>query len=90
VLKGFVIKESRQPDVDQVNKALRKQRLVCVISRKPARELKRQLWLPLLFPVHRLFDLYGSEYSVAFGKPALMLESLLFYRPTENNNPIIC
>ena len=90
VLKGFVIKESRQPDVDQVNKALRKQRLVCVISRTPARELKRKLWLPLLFPVHRLFDLYGSEYSVAFGKPALMLESLLFYRPTEDNNPIIC
>lgn len=89
-LKGFVIKESRQPDVDQVNKALRKQRLVCVISRTPARELKRKLWLPLLFPVHRLFDLYGSEYSVAFGKPALMLESLLFYRPTEDDNPIIC
>lgn len=90
VLKGFMIKESRQPDVDQVNKALRKQRLVCVISRTPARELKRKLWLPLLFPIHRLFDLYGSEYSVAFGKPALMLESLLFYRPTEDNNPIIC
>lgn len=88
-LKGFVIKESRQPWINEVNKALRKQRLVCVISRMPARDLKRRLWLPQLFPIYRLFDLYDSEYSVAFGKEALMLESLLFYRPTEDDHPII-
>jgi CRISPR-associated endonuclease/helicase Cas3 len=88
-LKRFIIKESRQPWINEVNKVLRKQRLVCVISRTPARDLKRRLWLPLLFPVHRLFDLYDSEYSVAFGKEALMLESLLFYRPTDDNKPLI-
>jgi CRISPR-associated endonuclease/helicase Cas3 len=88
-LKTFHIKESRQPDIDQVNKALRQKQLVCVLSDTPARELKRRLWLPMLFPVHRLVDLYGSEYSVTFGQEALLLESLLFYRPSTSNGPII-
>lgn len=88
-LKKFYIKESRQPWIDEVNKALRKLRLVCVMSDAPARDLKRRLWLPLLFPVYRLFDLYGSEYSVTFGKEALLLESMLFYRKPSQDGPII-
>jgi CRISPR-associated endonuclease/helicase Cas3 len=89
-LKKFYIKESSQPWINEINKALRKLRLVCVISDMPARDLKRRLWLPLLFPVYRLLDLYDSEYSVTFGKEALLLESLLFYRQPNSNNPIIC
>ena len=87
--KGFYIKESRQPWVGTVNRVLKKQRLVCVLSDAPARDLKRRLWLPLLFPVHRLLDLYDSEFSVAFGKEALLLESLLFYRKTEEDRAMI-
>jgi len=87
--KGFYIKESRQPWVGVVNRVLKKQRLVCVLSDTPARDLKRRLWLPLLFPIHRLLDLYDSEFSVAFGKEALLLESLLFYRKTEGDRAVI-
>jgi len=87
--KGFYIKESRQPWVDAVNRVLKKQRLVCVLSDIPAGNLKRQLWLPLLFPVHRLLDLYDSEFSVVFGKEALLLESLLFYRKTQVDGAVI-
>lgn len=87
--KGFYIKESHQPWVDAVNQALKKQRLVCVLSDAPARDLKRRLWLPLLFPVHRLLDLYDSEFSVAFGKEALLLESLLFFRKTDEDVAMI-
>jgi CRISPR-associated endonuclease/helicase Cas3 len=87
--RGFYIKESRQPWVDAVNQALRKQRLVCVLSDIPAGDLKRQLWLPLLFPIYRLLDLYDSEFSVVFGKEALLLESLLFYRKTAEDTAII-
>lgn len=88
VLKGFYVKESRQPWVDAVNKILKKQKLVCVISDRDPYELKRSLWLPLLFPVYRLSDLYDSEFAVAFGKEALLLESLLFYRKTGGDRPI--
>jgi hypothetical protein len=63
--------------------------LGCVLSDIPARDLKRRLWLPLLFPVQRLLDLYDSEFSVAFGKEALLLESLLFYRKTEQDQAMI-
>jgi len=87
--KGFYIKESRQLWGGAVNRVLKKQRLVCVLSDVPARDLKRRLWLPLLFPVHRLLDLYDSEFSVAFGKEALLLESLLFYRKTEEDRAMI-
>jgi CRISPR-associated endonuclease/helicase Cas3 len=87
--KGFYIKESRQPWTGAVNRVLKKQRLVCVLSDKPARELKRHLWLPFLFPVYRLLDLYESEFSVVFGKEALLLESLLFYRRTAKDMAII-
>ena len=87
--KGFYIKESRQPWIDTVNRVLKKQRLVCVLSDIMARDLKRRLWLPLLFPIYRVLDLYDSEFSVAFGKEALMLESLLFYRKTKENSAII-
>lgn len=87
--KGFYVKESRQPWVDAVNRVLKRQQLVCVISDMPAREMKRRLWLPLLFPIYRLTDLHDSEFSVAFGKEALLLESLLFYRKTGTDKPII-
>jgi CRISPR-associated endonuclease/helicase Cas3 len=89
VFKGFYIRESRQPWIDAVNRVLKKQRLVCVLSDIPARDLKRQLWLPLLFPVYRLLDLYDSEFSIAFGKEALLLESLLFYRKTAGDTAIV-
>jgi CRISPR-associated endonuclease/helicase Cas3 len=87
--KGFYIKESRQPWIDAVNRALKAVRLVCVLSDKKAHDLKRQLWLPLLFPIYRLYDLYDSEFSVAFGQSALLLESLLFYRKTNQDTAIL-
>lgn len=86
--KGFYIKESRQPWVDAVNRALKPLRLVCVLSDKPAPDLKRQLWLPMLFPLYRLRDRYDSEFAVTFGQPALLLDSLLFFRKTNQNKAI--
>ncbi len=90
VFKRFYIKESTQPWIGEVNQALKKQPLVCVLSNMSARKLKQKLWLPLLFPIQRLLDRYDDEFSVAFGKEALLLESLLFYRKTEGNQAIIC
>jgi CRISPR-associated endonuclease/helicase Cas3 len=63
-------------------------RLVCVLSDQKALDLKRQLWLPMLFPLYRLRDLYDSEYSVTFGQNALLLDSLLFYRKTTQDSAI--
>lgn len=87
-IKGFYIKDSRQPWIAAVNRRLQTLRLVCVLSDRKPQDLKRQLWLPLLFPVYRLHDLYDGEYSVAFGQNALLLDSLLFYRKTDREAAI--
>jgi CRISPR-associated endonuclease/helicase Cas3 len=88
VFKGFYVKESRQPWIGAVNQALKSLRLGCVFSDKSAQDLKRELWLPLLFPIYPVRDLYDSEYAVAFGQNALLLESLLFYRKTNQDRAI--
>ncbi len=89
LLKGFYVKESNQLWINAVNRVLQGKQLICVISDKSPFELKQQLWLPPLFPIHRLRDRYDSEFSVSFGHAALMLDSLLFYHKTNQNYAII-
>ena len=44
-------------------------------------ELKWNLKLSGVFPLYRLQDKTGSEYSIAFGQDAILLDSLLRFRP---------
>lgn len=80
VLSGFRIAEPRTSHaLPAVNKVLKRQKVVCCITKHDRRELWRRLWLPPLFPLYRLQDQRGNrEYTVAFGKAALMLEPLLW------------
>jgi CRISPR-associated endonuclease/helicase Cas3 len=93
VLGTFRITEPRTTHaLNVVNEVLKRQQVVCCISKRDRRELWRQLWLPPLFPLYRLHDQRGNrEYSVAFGKDALMLEPLLvrLRNKDENEAPII-
>ncbi len=79
VLSGFSIAEPRTSHVlPVVNEVLKRQKVVCCISKRDRGELWRRLRLPSLFPLYRLRDQRGNrEYTVTFGKQALMLEPLL-------------
>ncbi|MBC7248952.1 MAG: type I-D CRISPR-associated helicase Cas3' [Anaerolineae bacterium] len=80
VLSGFRIAEPRTSHaLPTVNDVLKRQEVVCCISKHDRRELWRRLRLPPFFPLYRLQDQRGNrEYTVAFGKAALMLEPLLW------------
>ncbi len=80
VLSGFRIAEPRTSHtLPTVNDVLKRQEVVCCISQRDRRELWRRLRLPPFFPLYRLQDRRGNrEYTVAFGKAALMLEPLLW------------
>lgn len=86
VCEGFFVREPIFTWKDSVNKALKSQKLVCVFSDKPRSELKSRLNLPALFPIQRVEDRTGAEYSVAFGQEALLLDSLLFWQRTKGDN----
>lgn len=88
VCEGFFVREPVFPWRDQVNKALKAQKLVCVFSNWQRAELRRRLNLPALFPIQRVQDNSGQEYAVAFGQEALLLDSLLFWRKTNGDNAI--
>ncbi|MFN3763552.1 MAG: hypothetical protein ACK4WK_10180, partial [Anaerolineae bacterium] len=92
VLSGFRIAEPRTSyALPAVNEVLKRQEVVCCISKFDRDELRRRLRLPPLFPLYRLQDQRGKEYSVAFGKAALMVEPLLWRLQgrDEDNAPII-
>lgn len=93
VLSGFRIAEPRTSHaLPAVNEVLKRQKVVCCISRRDQSELRRRLHLPPFFPLYRLQDRRGNhEYTVAFGKAALMLEPLLWRlrNRDEDEAPII-
>lgn len=65
---------------DQINTILRNRAIVAFICLHPADSLKRQLKLPLHFPVYDLQVQPGERfcaYSIAFDQAALMLDSIL-------------
>jgi len=78
VMDDFFVREPRPVWLDRVNKHLKRLKLACIISSQERNELKRRLRLGGIFPLYRLRDGLGHEYSVAFGQEALLLDSLLF------------
>jgi CRISPR-associated endonuclease/helicase Cas3 len=93
VLDGFSIAEPRTSHaLPAINQVLKRQKVVCCISKRDRRELWRRLHLPPFFSLHRLRDQLGNrECTVAFGKEALMLEPLLLRirNQDEDQTPII-
>lgn len=85
VLDGFFVSDPFFNDRDLVNKRLRGKSLTCIISDMGRNELKNKLNLGAMFPVQRLHDKTGAEFSVVFGQEALLLDSLLFWRKTKGD-----
>lgn len=89
VMENITVLAPRATWLDQVNRALKRQKLVGIISRMKPAELKSGLHLGMLFQVVCLEDQIGSQYSIAFGQEALLLETELFFRADKDEGAII-
>lgn len=92
VLNGFRIAEPRSnPCLSTINAILTRQNVVCYCTRHDQRDLRRMLHLPAMFPLFRVKDMYDKPYNVAFGKTALLLDSVMLKYKNRNleDTPII-
>jgi CRISPR-associated endonuclease/helicase Cas3 len=89
VMEDITVLEPRATWLNLVNRALKRKKLVCIISRMKSAELKVGLHLGMLFQVVRLEDQVGSQYSIAFGQEALLLETELFFREDKGDNAMM-
>lgn len=80
---GFWI-EAQHPDILKVSDALESAPLCTCVTEEDSSSLKRKLKLPPLFSVSKVRDDSGAVYSVAFGHDALLLDSLIHFRKTNN------
>lgn len=92
VLSGFSIAEPRTQAVTEVNAILKRQSVVCYVTRTDRGELRRRLRLPAHFPLYLARDMHRNrDYTVAFGKAALLLDSVMLRFKNKNveDEPII-
>lgn len=80
VLSGFTIQDTKNSFINEINRPMYKEKLVCLISDMKAKHLKTKYRLPLHFPIFTLKDDSNSDYCVAFGKEAFLLDSLLWWK----------
>jgi CRISPR-associated endonuclease/helicase Cas3 len=81
VLVGLQIWQPDNPWVGSINRRLQQQALVCYVLRKPVREVRLRLQLPMHFQIYPISDLNSvhdanAPYSVAFGQAALLIDTL--------------
>jgi CRISPR-associated endonuclease/helicase Cas3 len=81
VLAGLQIWQPDNPWVGAINRRLQSQAMVCYVLRKPVREVRLRLQLPMHFQLYPISDLNSvhdnnAPYSVAFGQSALLLDTL--------------
>jgi len=96
VLQGLEVWQPQGREINQINLALRRHGLVAYISDQDRLTLRAKLGLPIHFQVYGLADKYSLHdrglppYTIAFGKSALILESLLrFWKPKEDMGWIV-
>ncbi|WP_008316992.1 type I-D CRISPR-associated helicase Cas3' [Leptolyngbya sp. PCC 6406] len=81
VLVGLQIWQPDNPWAGSINRRLQQQAIVCYVLRKPVREVRLRLQLPMHFQIYPISDLNSvhdanAPYSVAFGESALLLDTL--------------
>jgi CRISPR-associated endonuclease/helicase Cas3 len=89
VLDDIFVREPRVPWLDQINRSLKRLRLPCLLSSLSREEIRGQYRLSGIFPIYRLRDGWGQEYSIAFGEQALLLDSLLFFRKMNDEHALL-
>ncbi|MCM1984441.1 type I-D CRISPR-associated helicase Cas3' [Lyngbya confervoides] len=81
VLLGIQVWQPDNPWASLINQRLKKQALVCYVLRKPLREVRLRLQLPMHFQIYPISDANSihdaiAPYSVAFGQSALLIDTL--------------
>ncbi|MEM0978769.1 MAG: type I-D CRISPR-associated helicase Cas3' [Cyanobacteria bacterium P01_H01_bin.58] len=81
VLLGLQVWQPDNPWTSSINQRLKKQALVCYVLRKPVREVRLRLQLPMHFQIYPVSDVNSvhdanAPYSVAFGQSALLIDTL--------------
>lgn len=84
-LKEFQI-DGNFPEINRINRWLRKKRLLCLVRTEPVADLRRILRLPMMFSIFTLIDRDGNEFSVAFSKDALLLRSQPYIWANKENS----
>lgn len=89
VREDFFVQEPLFTWRDKVNRSLKRLQLTCIVTDIGRKELKQRLNLGTIFPLYCVRDDSGNDYTVAFGQEALLLDSLLFYRKTNEDKPLM-
>jgi CRISPR-associated endonuclease/helicase Cas3 len=81
VLLGLQVWQPDNPWASSINQQLKKQALVCYVLRKPGREVRLRLQLPMHFQIYPVSDANSvhdaiAPYSVTFGQSALLIDTL--------------
>jgi CRISPR-associated endonuclease/helicase Cas3 len=93
MLLGLQVWQPDNPWASSINQRLKKQALVCYVLRKPVREVRLRLQLPMHFQIYPISDANSvhdanAPYSVAFGQSALLIDTLA-YRFKGNDGEIL-
>jgi CRISPR-associated endonuclease/helicase Cas3 len=86
-----------QPDnrwAIEINRRLRQEGLVCYILRRPVREVRLRLQLPMHFQIYPISDMHSvhdpiAPYAIAFGQSALLLDTLAYRFKSKGGEPLI-
>jgi CRISPR-associated endonuclease/helicase Cas3 len=96
IIKGLEISLPHGSGINKINNAVSGRGLVCFISDRDRAYLRAKLGLPIHFQAYSLADKYSVNdrrsppYTIAFGRSALMLETLLWYWKPKENEGWIC
>ena len=88
ILKGLVVTGGD----NQISTALSRRGLVCFISDYDRATLRAKLGLPIHFQAYGLSDRFHGkpDYTIAFGRSALLLETLIWHRKPKKDEGWIC
>jgi CRISPR-associated endonuclease/helicase Cas3 len=81
VVEHIEVDAAQVPELNRLNGALRRRKLVALLCLLHPVELARRLRLPWPFPLYRFCSRDGFEGSIAFSRQALLLEVALQGRP---------
>jgi CRISPR-associated endonuclease/helicase Cas3 len=81
VLSGLQVWQPDNPWISSINRRLQEQALVCYLLRKPVREVRLRLQLPMQFQLYPISDMGSvhdttAPYSIALGQSALLIDTL--------------
>jgi len=81
VLLGLQVWQPDNPWIGSINQRLKQQAIVCYVLRKPVREARLRLQLPMHFQIYPISDSNSihdtnAPYSLVFGQSALLIDTL--------------